>query len=147
MAERGKYKTRQRDLVSSCLANNEGRYLTVDEIWSSLISSGERIGRSTVYRNLESMVSAGFALKVTAPGGEARYRIAQAQSTGQLVCLDCGQALPLDCHMVGEFTEHVLEHHSFKVEPTRTVLYGVCEDCMDSTRDHANPKQDNSRPC
>ncbi len=132
MAEtRGGYKTRQRELVMTCLSENAERYLTVDEIWILAASCGEGIGRTTVYRSLERLVAEGGALKATAPGGESRYRIASDGASSHLLCLTCGRAYPLDCHMVEELTSHVLEHHGFKVDPTRTVLYGTCSSCLE----------------
>lgn len=129
-AQRRSYRTRQRKLVSAYLADNDGRYHSVDDVWAGISSQGTEVGRSTVYRCLEDMAATGFALKATSPGGEARYRIAGESVIGQLVCLGCGRALPLDCHMVNDFSAHVLEHHSFRIDPTRTVLYGLCGDCM-----------------
>ena len=48
---------------------------------------------------------------------------------GQLVCLDCGRVLPLDCHMLDEFFAHVRAHHGFVIEGSRNVLYGHCAEC------------------
>ena len=133
MATRGKYKTRQRTLVQTCLESNVGRYLTVDEVWSNATLSGERIGRTTVYRNLESMVEEGQALKAVSPGGEASYHLYQDKASGQLVCLECRNAFPLTCHMIGELSHHVLDHHGIKILPARTVLYGLCDACLAAT--------------
>ena len=126
-----KYKTKQGEAVSAYLTERPDSYLSVDEVWSALVAAGDRVGRSTVYRKLESMAQEGSALKATAPGGEARYRIAVGQSSGQLVCLSCGRAFPLDCHMVQDFSAHVREHHGFQIDAARTVLYGLCEDCKE----------------
>ena len=129
MAARGKYQTRQRKLVSACLQDGVGRYQTVDEVWHAATSTGKSIGRTTVYRNLESMVEDGSALKAVSPGGEASYHLYQNETSGQLVCLECRNAYPLTCHMVAELSDHVLDHHGFKILPARTVLYGICDAC------------------
>ena len=129
-----RYRTRQREVVSAYLADNASRYLSVDDVWTGLSSDGESVGRSTVYRCLESMAQEGLALKATAPTGEARYRIASDGSTGQLVCLECGNALAIDCRMAAEFADHVQVHHAFRIDPARTVLYGMCGSCLDEAR-------------
>ena len=138
MAEERTYRTRQRELVSACLAEHARHYLTVDMVRVLLTAAGEKVGRSTVYRNLEAMAASGAALKAMAPGREASYRLApeDGEPAGQLVCLDCGEVLPLDCHMVGEMASHVLHDHHFRIEPARTVLYGVCENCMAKGESH-----------
>ena len=79
------------------------------------------------------MAQNGSALKAVMPGGEARYRIAGPNATAQLVCLGCGRALPLDCHMASDFSNHVLADHGFRIDNARTVLYGTCAECMETT--------------
>ena len=134
MQEKTKYRTRQRQLVEECLAENPGRYLSVDAVCAAIAQDGERIGRTTVYRALEAMAADGRALKAAVPGGEASYRIAEDGAAGQLVCLECGGVEPLDCGTAGEFAHHVLEHHGFKADPARTILYGQCHSCADAQK-------------
>ena len=132
MAERGKYKTTQRQLVAACLADNADLFLTVDEALAIIEKNGNRIGRTTVYRALEGMAAEGEACKAVIPGGEARYRIAGKGAAGQLVCLTCGSVASLDCHEALGLASHILEHHGFSVDPARTILYGTCEKCRES---------------
>ncbi len=127
---RGAYRTKQRALIEACLRRNADRYLSVDEVVDELRGAGETVGRTTVYRNLEALTGDSAVRKATVPGGgEARYRLAPDEPSGQLVCLSCGRALPLDCHMLGEFAAHVRSHHGFAIDASRTVLYGVCDAC------------------
>ena len=102
-------------------------------MWVGIAAEGVSVGRSTVYRSLEAMAAEGLALKATVPGGEARYRMAGPDASAQLVCLGCGCALSLDCHMASDFSAHVLADHGFKIDSSRTVLYGTCSKCMGAT--------------
>ena len=131
VTQRRRYKTKQREAVVAYMASNCERYLSVDDVWAGISVAGEHVGRTTVYRALEAMVAEGLALKATAPNSEARYRQAGKTKTGQLVCLSCGRALTLDCSMVGDFESHVLEHHGFSIDASRTVLYGLCGACRE----------------
>lgn len=135
MAERRRYNTVQRQLVAACLSGNAERYLTVDEVLSSIEEGGNRIGRTTVYRALEDMAATGVACKAVIPGGEARYRIAGGTAAGQLVCLTCGSVSSLDCREALGLASHVLNHHGFLVDPARTILYGTCGKCQEASRD------------
>ena len=129
MAKRGAYRTRQKGLVEGCLVASPDRYLSIDDVLASLHDARESVGRTTVYRNLESLASSGAALKALAPDGQARYRLAPRDGAGQLVCLSCGRVLPLDCTMLGEFEQHVARAHGFSIDVARTVLYGTCSEC------------------
>ena len=134
---RATYHTRQRTLLRTCLELNRTRCLTVREVCGMLEEQDERVGHTTVYRNLESLASTGEVIRLTGAGGETRYRLAPEEPCGQLVCLDCGTVQPLDCAMLGSFSEHVRSDHGFAVDTTRTVLYGHCAGCQRNGNLHA----------
>ena len=129
METRGRYHTRQRELVGLCLSLHPDSYLSVDEVWKLLSADGHQVGRTTVYRNLETLASEGTALKVRGAQGEMRYRQAPVSATGQLVCLSCNRVLPLDCNMLTDFSLHVQHDHGFLIDQRRTVIYGLCARC------------------
>lgn len=138
MAERGRYNTRQRQLVMACMAENQDAFLTVDDVCDRLRAQGEPVGRTTVYRTVEALVGEGTLSKVvSARGVAARYKLLppapaeEAHAQGQLCCLSCGRAIPLSCGMLGSFAEHVEHDHGFVIDGRRTVLYGYCRACRE----------------
>ena len=137
---KGPYNTKQRQAVRAFLDAHADRYLSVDDVFGTMRQEGSGIGRTTAYRTLESLVKEGTVAKVVAPGGgESRYRMIDPAhpDEGQLVCLDCGRVLPLDCDMLVSFGSHVLREHGFAISFSRTVLYGHCADCMDTAERQA----------
>lgn len=135
MAQRGQYSTRQRELVISLLRENPSDFMTVDAACSAIAKTGQRIGRTTVYRTLESLAAEGTVAKVAdVRGRAAQYRLlapedGQGTPQGQLRCTRCGKIIPLDCHMLGDFTRHVEQEHGFAIDRQRTVFCGLCADC------------------
>lgn len=130
------YNTRQRELVRSLMVAHANSYLTVDAVSALLASGGHHIGRTTVYRALERLSAEGLVAKVAGIRGEAaQYRGIPAGAashpgeTGQLRCVRCGRAFPLDCEMLASFDSHVLHEHGFAIDPKLTVLYGMCAAC------------------
>ena len=102
------YHTRQKDSILALLQEQEEQFLTVDEIRLRLTQDGISVGQSTVYRTVERLVA-----------------------HGKLVCLQCGATRPLECHMLDELSQHLEGAHGFRIEPSRTVLYGLCAKCAD----------------
>lgn len=145
MVQRATYSTRQRRLIFDLLASRPDTFLTVDDVHAGLVSSGVRVGRTTVYRTLEALVAEGEMAKVAdVRGGAACYRLltsrdagASSESRGQLRCTSCGRVIPLDCDMLGAFAHHVEEEHGFSIDVRRTVLYGLCSSCREESEHHA----------
>lgn len=132
MVKRNPYRTKQKHLVLACMAAHDDVYLTVDEVRDLLRDEGTEVGRATIWRILESASFEGAMAKVAgAERGAARYRSRKASAVGQgqLSCLRCGRALPLDCSMLESFASHVEAHHEFVIDRSRTVLYGMCGAC------------------
>ncbi|MBE6469225.1 MAG: transcriptional repressor [Coriobacteriaceae bacterium] len=143
---RGSYDTRQRQSILAVMADHEDTFLSVDMVGQLLRAHGMEVGRTTVYRTLERMVSEGDMLKVAdIRGGAAQYRLAPAVDPedveGQLRCDRCGRVLPLSCSSLGAFAEHVLVEHGFAIDPAHTVLHGVCPDCRESSAHAAAPTE------
>lgn len=129
--KRAGYNTEQRRLVLEAMGSCADRYQTVDEVFESLRANGHAIGRTTVYRALEKLAADGSVSKVSGTrGASAGYRlVGENDPSGQLFCLKCGRAFPLDCSMLESFADHVRAHHGFVIDQRRTVLCGICEMC------------------
>lgn len=127
------YRTGQRRQVLAYLERTSDRYQTVDQIFEGIHATDAKVGRTTVYRTLERLTHEGAVAKVTAiRGNAAAYRLLDDETArhGQLLCTHCGRVLPLGCSMLQPFAEHVRDHHGFAIDQTRTVIYGVCEECQ-----------------
>ncbi len=93
------------------------------------------VGRTTVYRVLNSLVKDGDVQRFPADGRGAdgfQFRM-RSYCSGHvhLKCIKCGSVGHLDCDFMNELYEHVLDGHHFSIDNEKTVLYGVCEECMD----------------
>ena len=53
-------------------------------------------------------------------------------------CENCGNMIPMACSHMEELYDHVLEEHSFQVNPHRTMFYGMCNECMERKNKNEN---------
>lgn len=128
------YKTRQREQILQLLLAHQEEHFSVDRIVDCLRAQQQQVGRSTVYRYLEKLVQAGKARKYyIEEGAGACYQYAGEQSSCHehfhLKCTSCGRLIHVECNYLEQVSEHVLAHHSFTIDHTKTVLYGLCADC------------------
>ena len=95
---------------------------------------GHQSGTATVYRNLERLEEEGIIARTSIEGTSSIcYRFlpdAPEDVYFFLKCEECGNLSPIDCGELQKLYEHVIEHHHVRINPTKTVLYGLCEACL-----------------
>lgn len=133
MSTRGRYRTKQQQVIVDYLSQCQNTAMTVEAVGDGLRRSGISVGQTTIYRALDRLCEIGVAIKVPAVlGNQARYRYvgesAQPDS-GKLVCLKCGRTYLLECGHLEELTRHINADHEFEIDSRHTVLYGYCRDC------------------
>lgn len=135
MSTRKKYKTRQYDELLAFLQTIPGRHVTVSELHDHFAGGDASIGTTTIYRHLERMIEEGLVRKyIVEPGTPACYAYIGGRDASETCyhcrCAVCGRLLHLHCAELPAFSEHILSEHRFKIDPQRTVFYGICGDCL-----------------
>ena len=133
------YKTRWQDEILKYFREVAQGHVTASDVYEYFRANGHTIGMTTVYRQLDNLVSTGNLNKYTIEvGSPACYEYVnnqetelQQQSCIHCKCEVCGKLIHLHCGEVAMLQEHLSEHHNFVLDPLRTVFYGVCEDCRD----------------
>lgn len=129
--------TKQGKIILECLKDNSGGHLTAEEI-SDILKKGENpVSTATIYRQLEKLTAFGEIRKyVSSPDEPACYQYHGAGSGCahhfHLKCTECNRLIHVSCDYLAEIEHHVKEHHGFKIDNTRTVLYGICESCSEA---------------
>ncbi|MGN0622228.1 MAG: Fur family transcriptional regulator [Porcipelethomonas sp.] len=132
------YNTKQKEKIFNYIKNNSNRHITAAEIVSYLSREETPVGTATVYRYLDKLVSGGVIRKYTLDEkSSACYQyINQDEKCSEhfhLKCTECGRLIHTDCSFMQSLDEHIFEHHQFRVDNSRTVLYGRCRDCEKET--------------
>ena len=130
------YKTKQMAEILAFLKSVQGTHVTVNDICRYFSEQGISVGTTTVYRQLEKMVREGMVAKYVVDGTSSacfEYTGGQEQEEKtpcyHCKCEKCGKLIHLQCDEVENLRLHMLEHHSFEMDPLRTVFYGVCREC------------------
>lgn len=137
MSTRLKYKTRQKEMLIDYLSSVEGEHITANDVCEFFKSQGETIGQSTIYRHLESLVDEGIINKYVIDANSPacfEYMGRESHLAGEVCfhckCEKCGCLIHLHCDELSEIGKHLYNEHHFKLDPKRTVFYGLCENCI-----------------
>ena len=127
--DRNNYNTKQRDEIVEFFSRHRGKCFSAKDI----IRSGEiKSGEATVYRTLSKLAENGVLKRFTDGSSGACYQLAESSDCDKhfhLKCEKCGKLIHLSCDFMNGVCDHILSHHSFRVDNAKTTLLGLCEDC------------------
>lgn len=129
----GQRTTRQRSAIADLLTANDD-FLSAQQLHDLLVSRGESIGLTTVYRNLQALVEAGQVDAIWDGSGETRYRHCSDDHHHHLVCRTCGTTVEVQAEPVEQWAVSVAKTHGFHDISHTVEIFGVCSPC---TRDSA----------
>ena len=133
MSSPRQYKTKQKELILDCIRLHQLFY-HYQRRNRSLRARHEKVGTATIYRNLDRLEEEGIITRCVIEGIDGVcYRYLQNSPENVyffLKCEQCGDLSPIDCGELQHLYEHVIEHHHVRINPAKTVLYGLCEKCL-----------------
>ncbi|MCR4709313.1 MAG: transcriptional repressor [Clostridiales bacterium] len=136
MNTKGKYKTKQRENIIEYLKTVPEEHVTVSDVYEYFREKGKSMGQTTVYRQLERLVDEGLVNKYNLdPSSPSCFEYMDPDSHAARVCFHlkcekCGKLIHLHCEEMDEMLGHMKTEHGFVMDPKRTVIYGICENCM-----------------
>lgn len=133
------YKTKQKELILDCIRTHQGTFITIKDITAALEARHEKVGTATIYRNLDRLEDEGIISRSAIEGIDGVcYRYLPDTPDNIyffLKCEQCGDLSPIDCGELQHLYEHVIKHHHVRINPAKTVLYGLCEKCLTTQED------------
>jgi len=129
--QQGQRWTRQKEQISSRLAelSDVGVDFSVEELWQDLRQVNRRMGRATVFRAVEMLVSLGLLNRIDFADGSHKYRACGESHHHHLTCVQCHRVVDIDIclpaeqiSLIGTQTDFIIEGHSL-------TLFGRCPDC------------------
>jgi Fur family ferric uptake transcriptional regulator len=95
-------------------------------------SAGRRVGRASIYRVLDELVSLDLLTRVDVGDGVARYEPQRSAHHHHLVCDDCGKLEPFQDDALERAIHGLATRVSFDVSDHDVTLHGSCENCRAS---------------
>jgi len=105
-------------------------HLTADELYDLVRREDPGIGRATVYRTLQWMVSAGIAHKVDFGEGRSRFEPSLRHPRHfHLICNVCHRSSEFLSSDIEAILEEVAAARNFETTQTVIQMFGLCEQC------------------
>lgn len=125
------YYTAQRKQLFSFLVDNPDKQFSVKQIAENLQDSS--ISLSAIYRNLTALEGAGLINRSIKGGSrEIYYQYIHSEACKNcihLTCTKCGRTFHMNSAAADRMLDSVSKEDSFKINKSKTVLYGICRNC------------------
>ena len=131
----GEYKTRHQEELLCYFKSIPGKHVTANDVCAHFFRLGQPMGLTTVYRQIERLVVLGVVKKYVVEGSGACFEYVGEDFSEHdtncfhCKCTSCGRLIHLECHDIAALEEHLERDHHFYIDKTRTVFYGLCQEC------------------
>ena len=132
LRNRGYRMTPQRVAVFNVLAKNQGRPMSVEEIFELAGEQLPGIGIATVYRTLELFLELGVTRRVHLNEYLHYYEIDSGDHHHYMVCNACGCTTVLEACAVDKLEDVIRDKTDFLVTSHCLTLFGYCPACLPS---------------
>ena len=122
--------TKQRTAVVEVMQEID-RFQSAKEIHTALQDRNAKVGLTTVYRTLQSLVDIGAVDALHSPTGEVLYRHCESEAHHHhLVCTKCGRTEEIDGGPIEKWARQVADTYGFQLTGHDAEIFGVCAKCQ-----------------
>ena len=114
--------------ILELLENSEDRHLKAEDIYKTLLDSGEEIALATVYRVLTQFEAAGLVNRHHFDGGHAVFELNDGDHHDHLVDLDSGKVVEFYDEVIEQRQKEIARQYNFTITGHTMVLYGHFKD-------------------
>jgi Fe2+ or Zn2+ uptake regulation protein len=129
--QRGLRQTRPRLLLAERLAALSASALdfSTDELWQEVKQVDPHLGRATVFRTVEALLSQGLLDRVEFADGTHRFRVCGGSHHHHITCTACHRVVEVDTCLPLDAFAAIAAQTNFTLEGHALELFGRCERC------------------
>ena len=112
--------------ILTILEGSGQRHMSAEDIYKSLLESGEDIGLATVYRVLTQFQAAGLVSRHNFDSGHSVFELDTGEHHDHIVCNDCGRIEEFMNPVIENRQEEIAKEHGFSLVAHSMILLGPC---------------------
>jgi Fur family ferric uptake transcriptional regulator len=129
----GLNRSSRRDVVVSAFLGSN-KHLSVDDLYNLVRRKSPGIGRTTVYRTLKLLESAGLAQTLVLRGETRFERELNRRHHDHFICNGCSTIIEFSSDEIEALQEEEARKIGFRIEGHRHQIYGKCANCLKPAR-------------
>jgi Fur family transcriptional regulator, ferric uptake regulator len=121
-------RSEQREVILDAFLRSE-RHLSVDDLLHLVQRRRPDIGRTTVYRTLKLLQSAGLARELVLQGETRFEHDYKREHHDHFICQTCGEIFEFSSPEIERLQDEIAADIGFVIEGHRHQIYGQCRRC------------------
>jgi Fur family ferric uptake transcriptional regulator len=114
--------------ILELLEKSDDRHLKAEDIYKTLLDSGEEIALATVYRVLTQFETAGLVTRHHFEGGHAVFELNDGDHHDHLVDISTGKVVEFYDEVIEQRQREIAKKYNFTITEHTMVLYGQFND-------------------
>ena len=132
IAEAGYRLTQPRQSVAGLISARTGHF-TSSDLLADARRGRLRLGRATLFRNLELFAELGALERLDLPSGEHAYVACEPERHHHhVVCRRCGRSAEVQDSGLQTVVTEIARRSGYAIDTHRLELFGLCPDCAAS---------------
>lgn len=115
--------------ILEMLEHSETRHMSAEDVYKTLLESGEDVGLATVYRVLTQFESAGLVTRHHFEGGHSMFELNEGKHHDHILCVKCGKVEEFVDEIIEERQRAIAKKTGFSMTDHSLYIYGICGDC------------------
>ena len=103
--------------------NSAQKHMSAEDVYKSLLDSGEDVGLATVYRVLTQFEAAGLVIRHNFDSGHSVYELNSGGHHDHMVCIKTGKVIEFESDEIEKLQQKIAEQYGYKLEDHSLVLY------------------------
>ncbi len=104
-------------------AEHNNQHLSAEDVYRTLMESGEDVGLATVYRVLTQFESAGLVVRHNFEGGHSVFELAKGEHHDHMVNLDSGEVIEFCDEVIEKRQRQIADDMGYELVDHSLVLY------------------------
>jgi Fur family ferric uptake transcriptional regulator len=106
-----------------------GGFASAQGLYKYMQNNGAKIGLTTVYRSLQTLVDEKLVDVLRRIDGDAMYRLCGDSHHHHLVCTKCGRTVEIEGGTIEKWAKTVTTEYGFRDVDHSVELFGTCSRC------------------
>lgn len=138
LRKKGYKLTPQRRAIVDTIIDNEGKHLTIEQIYDKVKKVCPEIGLATVYRTILLLLQLNVVSRLELNDGCTRYELVHKNEVHRhhhLICNVCGKVFEVQDDLLEQLENDIQQKYNFKIVDHAVQFYGICSNCQKKMKD------------